>query len=133
MKNKFLETGEKGYHPLKKFKIILSGIRFAVMYDFSVMYKIIISLALLIPVVMFREWMDVSIIILATGVMIAGEMFNTAIEAVCDFMETKYNEKIKIIKDIAAAAAGITILVWMIVMGIEFVGVLPRLHSYFEY
>lgn len=132
MKNKFLETGDQGYHPLKKFKIILAGIRFAIMYDFSVMYKIVISVAMLVPVVMFREWMDVSIIILATGVMIAGEMFNTAIEAVCDFMETKYNEKIKIIKDIAAAATGITIFVWMIVMVIEFLGVLPHLHTYFN-
>ncbi|OHD95866.1 diacylglycerol kinase, partial [Sulfuricurvum sp. RIFOXYD12_FULL_44_77] len=102
MKNKFLETGEHGYHPLRKFKIILSGLRFAVIYDFSVLYKIILSVLLLIPVILYKEWVDASLIILATGVMIAGEVFNTAIEAVCDFMETRCNEKIRIIKDIAA-------------------------------
>lgn len=132
MKNKFLETGERGYHPLRKFKIILAGIRFAIMYDFSVLYKIVISVVMLIPVVMFREWMDVSIIILATGVMIAGEMFNTAIEAMCDFMETRYDEKIGIIKDIAAAAAGITIFVWIIVIAIELIGVVPHIHMHFN-
>lgn len=125
MKNKFLETGEKGYHPLRKFKIILSGLRFAVIYDFSVLYKIIISVFILIPVILYKDWVDASLIILATGVMIAGEVFNTAIEAVCDFMETRYNEKIRIIKDIAAAAAGITIFTWIAVLSIELIKVLP--------
>ncbi|PHM17532.1 MAG: diacylglycerol kinase [Sulfuricurvum sp. PD_MW2] len=127
MKNKFLETGEQGYHPLRKFKIILSGLRYAVLHDFSVLYKIVVSLILLIPVMIYREWLDASLIILATGFMIAGEIFNTAIEAVCDFMETRYNEKIKIIKDISAAAAGITIFVWMAVLGYELFKVLPHL------
>ncbi|MDD2780735.1 diacylglycerol kinase [Sulfuricurvum sp.] len=129
MKNKFLETGEHGYHPLHKFKIILSGLRFAVLYDFSVMYKIVISFLILIPVIMFREWIDISLIILATGVMIASEVFNTAIEAVCDFMETNYNEKIGMIKDISAAATGITIFIWMIVVGIEVINVIPHLRG----
>lgn len=129
MKNKFLETGEHGYHPLRKFKIILSGLRFAVLYDFSVMYKIVISLLILIPVIMFREWVDASIIILATGVMIASEVFNTAIEAVCDFMETQYNEKIGMIKDISAAATGITIFVWIVVVAIEMINVIPHFNS----
>lgn len=125
MKNKFLETGDHGYHPLRKFKVILAGLRFAVVYDFSVLYKIIFSILLLIPVIIYRDLVDVSLIILATGVMIASEMFNTAIEAVCDFMETNYNEKIGIIKDIAAAAAGITIFSWVAVFVIELYKVIP--------
>ena len=119
MKNKFLDTGDNGYHPLRKFKIILSGLKYAVIYDFSVMYKIIISILIFIPVVIFREWLDASLIILATGIMLAAEMFNSAIEAICDFMETRHNEKIKIIKDIAASATGVTIFVWIVVICIE--------------
>ena len=129
MKNKFLETGEHGYHPLRKFKIILSGLRFAVLYDFSVMYKIIVSVAIFIPVLIFNAWIDASLIILSTGVMLAAELFNTAIEAICDFMETRYNEKIRIIKDIAATAAGITIFVWLMVLCLEIIEVFrPFLH-----
>lgn len=126
MKNKFLETGEHGYHPLRKFKIILSGLRFAVMYDFSVMYKIVVSVLVLIPVFIFSEWIDASMIILSTGVMLMAELFNTAIEAVCDFMETRYNGKILIIKDIAAAAAGVAIFAWIAVLVIESIKVLPH-------
>lgn len=35
------------------------------------------------------------------------------------FIETKENEKIKIIKDISAAAAGISILLWVVVLVVE--------------
>ncbi|WP_367187987.1 diacylglycerol kinase [Sulfuricurvum sp. RIFOXYD12_FULL_44_77] len=48
-------------------------------------------------------------------------------EAVCDFMETRCNEKIRIIKDIAAAAAGITIFTWIVVLLIEFIKILPHI------
>ena len=119
MKNKFLDTGEHGYHPFRKFKIILSGLRFAVLYDFSVMYKIILSVLILIPVIIFNAWIDASLVILATGVMLAAEMFKTAIESVCDFMETRYDEKIRMIKDVAAAATGIAIFSWVIVLFME--------------
>lgn len=127
MKNKFLETGEQGYHPLRKFKVIISGLRYAVLHDFSVLYKIILSIILLIPVLIYQAWVDVSLIMLATGVMVAGEIFNTAIEAVCDYMETEYDEKIKIIKDIAAAATGVTIFTWLAVFIYEFIEILPYL------
>ncbi|CAK8718750.1 Diacylglycerol kinase [Candidatus Electrothrix aarhusensis] len=61
---------------------------------------------------------------MATGFMLASEMFNTTVEALCDFMEPQKNEKIAIIKDISAAAAGISILVWWVIIGLEAIHVL---------
>mgnify|MGYP003467834725 FL=1 len=119
MKNKFLDTGEKGYHPLKKIKVVVSGLRFAVLTDFSVMYKIVLSMIILIPTMMFNGPLDDYNIVLSTGIMISAEIFNTAIEAICDFMKTDYDEKIGIIKDVSAAATGVTIIVWLFVLGIE--------------
>ncbi|WP_232223856.1 diacylglycerol kinase [Desulforegula conservatrix] len=55
----------------------------------------------------------------ATGLVLITEMFNSAIEALCDFIETNENEKIKVIKDISAAATGISILIWVVVMAVE--------------
>jgi diacylglycerol kinase (ATP) len=127
MKNKFLGTGEHGYHPLRKFKVILSGVRFAVLHDFSVLYKIVLSVIVLIPTLIFNDLVNASLIVLATGVMLGMELFNTSIEAVCDFMETRYNEKIRIIKDIAAAATGIVIFAWLAVLLLELVNVWPYL------
>ena len=68
---------------------------------------------------MFNGPLDASIIVLSTGIMISAEIFNTAIEAICDFMKTDYDEKIGIIKDVSAAATGVTIIVWLFVLGIE--------------
>lgn len=127
MENKFLGTGEKGYHPIRKIKVVLNGLRFAVLHDFSVLYKLVLSIIVIIPVILLdASLFDISLVILATGFMIAAELFNTAIEAICDFMETEYNEKIGIIKDISAAATGVIILVWFIVLVLEIVRILEH-------
>ncbi|MFZ1828335.1 MAG: diacylglycerol kinase [Candidatus Competibacteraceae bacterium] len=116
MRNKFLGTGEAGYHPLRKIRIVLSGMRFAVFYDFSVAYKLILSIVIIILSIIFQHWVDFEMILLATGLVIMAELFNSAIEAICDFLETRENDKIRAIKDIAAAAVGISIIVWLTVV-----------------
>lgn len=116
MRHKFLGIGEPGYHPLKKIRTVFSGLRYAVMYDWSVTYKLFLSALVLILAFAFRQWLDVLLILLATAFVIAAEIFNSAIEALCDFMETRENPKIKIIKDMAAAAVGIAMLVWLVII-----------------
>ncbi|MFZ5484744.1 MAG: diacylglycerol kinase [Pseudomonadota bacterium] len=127
MRNKFLETGEPGYRPLRKLQVIVAGLRYAVLHDFSVMYKVVLSVVMLGIAVWLHDWVDAALILLATGLVVAAELFNTAIEALCDFVETRHNEKIGLIKDIAAAATGMVILAWWIVLGVEFARIGPRL------
>jgi diacylglycerol kinase (ATP) len=119
VRNKFLGTGEPGYHPIRKLRVIGSGLRFAALHDFSVAYKLVLSAILLIAAFWFRQWLDVLLILLATALVLIAEMLNTAIEALCDFIELRHNEKIRIIKDIAAAAAGISIAVWVVIVIVE--------------
>lgn len=119
MRNKFLGQGEGGYHPIRKIKVCLSGLRYAIRYDFSVAYKVYLSLLMLMICFFLRQWIDLLLIMAATGLMFIAEMFNSAIEALCDFIETNENEKIKVIKDISAAATGISILLWVVVIAIE--------------
>ncbi|MGB3300411.1 MAG: diacylglycerol kinase, partial [Phormidesmis sp.] len=59
------------------------------------------------------------IILLAMGLMLVSELFNSAIEVLCDFVEPERNESIRIVKDIAAAATGLSILVWAAILVIE--------------
>jgi diacylglycerol kinase (ATP) len=66
-----------------------------------------------------RAWVDLMLIMVVTAMVLVAEIFNSAIEALCDFVETRHNEKIKVIKDIAAAAVGISILAWLVVLGVE--------------
>ena len=119
MKNKFLGTGENGYNPVRKVLTVFSGLRYAVLTEFSVAYKLVISIIVLIATFVLREWADLLLILISTGLVLITEMVNSAIEAICDFVEERHNEKIKIIKDIAAAAVGISIVVWAVVCVVE--------------
>jgi diacylglycerol kinase (ATP) len=119
MRNKFLGTGEPGYHPLRKIATVLSGLRYAVIYDFSVAYKLVLSAAVLAGAFLLRAWVDFLLILVVTAFVLAAEIFNSAIEALCDFVEARHNEKIKIIKDIAAAGVGISIFAWIVVLAVE--------------
>jgi diacylglycerol kinase len=114
-----LQFRTPGYHPLRKLKVIGSGLYVAVVTDFSVAYKIILSIPVLGAAFWFRQWVDINIIVLAMGLMLVSELFNSAIEVLCDFVEPKKNEQIRIIKDIAAAATGLSILVWAAIVIVE--------------
>jgi diacylglycerol kinase len=116
-----------GYHPIKKIKVVLKGLNSAVITDFSVAYKLVLSIPILISACMFYRWVDLTIILLATGMMLLAELFNSAIEILCDFVEQQHNPQIGMIKDIAAAAAGIAIFVWaaiLIIEGIQLLAIL---------
>ena len=119
MRNKFLGTGQAGFHPLKKVRTCASGLRYAVLLDISVVYKLGLSVIALAITIYFRNWMDFLLVFAVTGIMVIAEMFNTAIEALCDFIETDENKKIAIIKDISAAAVGVSIMIWAVVFIVE--------------
>ncbi len=108
-----------GYDPIKKIKVVLKGLNSAVITDFSVAYKLVLSIPILIIACVLYRWVDLSIILLATGMMLFAELFNSAIEILCDFVEPQQNPQIGTIKDIAAAAAGVAIFVWAAILIIE--------------
>ena len=119
MRHKFLGTGDPGYHPLRKLRTVFSGLRYAVVYDFSVAHKLVLSALVLAAAFALRAWVDLLLILVVTALVLVAEILNSAIEALCDFVETRHNEKIKVIKDIAAAAVGISIFVWFVVLIVE--------------
>lgn len=119
MKNKRLGTGIQGFKPFVKIRVALRGIYLAVLTDFSVAYKLFLSVFLLAGFFYFRQWLDFSIVLIATALVLVTEMMNTAIEALCDFVEPELNEKIGLIKDVSAGAVGVAIGVWFVVITIE--------------
>jgi diacylglycerol kinase len=116
MSNKFRSPG---YHPIRKLRVILSGLRVAIVTDFSVAYKVVLSVPVLGGAFFLRQWVDVSLILLAMGLMLVSELFNSAIEVLCDFVEPHQNDRIGVIKDISAAATGLSILVWIAIIVVE--------------
>jgi diacylglycerol kinase (ATP) len=126
VRHKFLGIGEPGYHPLRKLRTVFSGLRYAVLYDWSVTYKLVLSGVILIGAFSLRAWVDFLVILLATAFVVFAEIINSAIEALCDFVEDRHNEKIKVIKDIAAAAVGIAMFAWLVVIVVEVGQLLQR-------
>ena len=64
MRHKFLGIGEPGYHPLRT---VFSGLRYAVIHDWSVTYKRVVSAIILIDAFSLRAWVDLLVILLATA------------------------------------------------------------------
>lgn len=129
MRNKFLGTGEPGYHPIRKVRTVISGLRYAVIYDFSVAYKLVVSVVLLAAAFALRAWLDFMLILVATGIVLVAETLNSAIEALCDIVEPRRDERVKVVKDVAAAAVGLAIVVWVIVVAAEAWNLVARLSA----
>ena len=127
MRNKFTAAGDAGYHPVRKVKVVLAGLDFAIRHDFSVAYKVVLSLVLVVASAALQRWVDFVVIVLATGAVLTAEMFNSAVEALCDFVETGYDERIGAIKDVAAAAVAVSIVAWLVVVGYDVVELLVDL------
>lgn len=117
MKNRFLGVSESGYHPLRKISVALDGLRFA-LGDFSVAYKMALSAVVVVASIWLRHWVDLVVVLLVTGQVLTAEMFNTAI--ICDYLEPEHDARIGIIKDVAAASAGVSIFMWAAVLGYEY-------------
>lgn len=67
------------------------------------------------------EWLFITIVI---AMVWAAELFNTAIEKLCDMVSPQRNPAIKFIKDVAAAAVLVTAIAAVVTGGIIF---LPKL------
>ena len=68
-----------GYNPLRKLKVILKGLYLAVTTDFSVAYKLVLSIPILVLSCVFYQWVHLTIVLLATGMVLVAELFNSAI------------------------------------------------------
>lgn len=58
MRNKFTHANSPGYHPVRKVKVVFAGLSFAVRHDFSVAYKVVVSLVLVVGSAALQRWVD---------------------------------------------------------------------------
>jgi len=117
--SKFTDQLRKGFALRRKAQVFVAGLWAAIAGDLSVTIQMLLSLLVLAVSIWLREWVDVLLIIIVTGYMLSAELFNTAIEAICDYLQPNHDPRIGAIKDIAAAATGLSILVWTITLLFE--------------
>lgn len=90
---------------IKSVRYTIIGAKKLITTEHSVMVQFSIAILLIIAGFYFdisrEEWM---MQILATGLVLAIEGMNTAVEKICDFIHPEYHERIGFIKDIAGGA-----------------------------
>ena len=89
---------------MKKFKCAFEGIKDA-LKEKAVLTQVVLAIFAIVGGLIIKldtyEWL--AFIICIAGV-IALEITNSVIEKLCDLYSTEYNEKIKVIKDMASGA-----------------------------
>jgi len=113
--------------PRRKAHVIAMGLWRAA-HDLNVAYKMVVSVVVLALAAVAWRWLDLAVIAAAAGLLLTTELFNTAVEELCDFVHPGYDERIGAVKDVAAAAAGTGMLAWLAVVAIEGVRLAWALH-----
>ena len=87
---------------INKFKVAFLGLKSSFL-DKSILLQMILGIVTIIVFnylkISYLEWLAVIILI---GVVIMAEIFNTCIERICDLYDSKFNQKIKYIKDLSS-------------------------------
>ena len=88
----------------KKFSDSFNGLKLALNHK-AVLVQLILGLLAIIGGLIIKldhyEWLA---FVVCIAMVIAGEIFNTAIEKMADYLNNEYDEKIKVIKDLSSAA-----------------------------
>jgi len=97
------------------------GLAFAFRRDRSVAWKLPVFALVLAAALYLRNWVDVVLIVVATMVLLAAELFNTAIEELSNVVQPDFDARIGRVKDMAAAAVMLCYVAWLSVIGYEVV------------
>ena len=110
---------------IRSFKYAFKGLLHLIRAEPNARIHAIAAIAVIIGGYYFdidkSEWLAV---ILCIGIVFTTEIINTTIENICDYISPTYHHKIKVIKDLAAAAVLISAFMSVIVASCIF---LPRL------
>ena len=120
----------KNHNFLSSFKNAISGIRHTYKNERNILIQSIFAVIAITCGIFFKisliEWMILAIVIF---IVLICELFNTAIEDLSDAVDENYNEKIKMVKDVAAGAVTLSSLLSVIVGIMMF---LPKLITFFN-
>lgn len=116
MKNTFSGNRQSSYNPLRKVIVWITGLWFAVTPEATVAYKVALSAIALVFCIILHEWVHFLLIFMATSLTLIAELLNSAIEGICDYIQPERVERIRVIKDIAAAAIGMSVITWLVVL-----------------
>jgi diacylglycerol kinase (ATP) len=90
---------------LQSFKYAFTGIVFFFKQEHNARIHLLATITVIVlSVILSVSKPEVVALILSVGFVWASEIFNTAIEKIMDFISPEKNDKVKLIKDLSAAA-----------------------------
>lgn len=107
------------YQAHKSVYYALSGIRVAFLREFNLILQLMIGIFTSGMSLYFGHWLFAFANLVMMGVVISLEMMNTAFETLCDLVNIEFDQRIKTIKDIAAASVLVSSFVWLVVLVME--------------
>jgi len=107
---------------LKSFTYAFNGFKILFKEEHNARIHAAIGILVLILSIYFglniNEWMA---ILFSIGLVFSAELFNSAIENLCDFVSPQWNDKIKKVKDLSAAAVLLCAIIALIIGSVIFV------------
>ncbi len=113
---------KKPYHPVTNHLYAIRGFYDALRLEHSLKIQFSLGLATIIISLLLQSYSLAIINFMMTILVMSGEMFNTAIERLCDLIQPERDERVRIIKDIAAAAVLTLAVGWGTLLIVEVVG-----------
>lgn len=123
------DTGNMLVRYAKSFKHAVDGLTYAVEKEHNFFIMMIATVVTLIVSFFLKiSKLELAVVVICIGSVIACEMINSSIEAVVDLVTTKENELAKIAKDCASGASLVLSIMSLFVAGIIFI---PKIISLF--
>lgn len=116
--------GHTKYHPFKSMFCAFEGLIFAFNTELNLTIQLLVGLSFFGINIYFDQYILAVSNLIFMAMTISFEMINTIVENLCDMIEPNYNSKIKVIKDLAAAAVLVVALVWAVIIGFSIIKII---------
>lgn len=101
---------------IQALKHAIDGIKYTFKNERNLKIQFVFAISTIVLALFLRlNFIEWAILVLTIGFVIFAELINTAFEIIMDVYSQEYNEKIKIVKDIASGAVWITSFISVIV------------------
>jgi diacylglycerol kinase (ATP) len=101
---------------IKSFRYAFDGIREFLLSQHNALIHLTVAIVVVAAGLITRlSAMEWALVVFAVGLVWMAELFNTAIEKLCDLVSPGLHPKVKIIKDLAAAAVLVTAIAAVII------------------
>ena len=114
---------KKPYHPIRNQMYAIRGFYDALMFEKSLRIQLGLGILSIGVSIWQQSYLMTFLNFMFAIIVISGEMFNTALERLCDLVQPERDERVRIIKDIAAAAVLTLAVGWGSLMIIQFASI----------